>query len=403
MMLLPRLRGAHVLLVSHQLDLSGGPLFLTELGGAMVRSGADVRLVNLTPRPSTHHLATRQGIGLCSLPASFAHASRADLVLVNTAVAKTWIREWLTRDPAGAVKLVWWIHEIDTDRFARQMDASGAVAALLFDSHASLRQWQSTGLRLPPLARVLHLSVSDAFIDSADETRFPYLRYPLLRRLGIGPVLRTREAIRRALGVGRDEFLLALFGYYAPEKGQDLLMRTVGRLLNRSPDLPLKVLLAGFGVHDRRQFLAALTPAQRRATGGRRRVWYTTEDLRPLYAASDAYVMNSQRFGENFGRVTTEAMAFRLPVLGTNLGGTPEIVVDGVTGLLHPPGEDGQAQLADHIERLVRDRALARRLGLVGRARVCDEFREARFYTELRPVLDAVLDRAGRGTRAGRL
>lgn len=45
--------------------------------------------------------------------------------------------------------------------------------------------------------------------------------------------------------------------------------------------------------------------------------------------------MNSQGNGEPFGRVTIEAMAFGLPVLGTDAGGTKEIVLDGKTGLLH--------------------------------------------------------------------
>ncbi len=392
MSFLPNLRGARVLLVSHELQYSGAPLFLVELGAEMQRSGATVTVVTLGSRKHAAHLVLRRGFSLCAVEESFGEASRAQGIVANTAVVNTWVQEFIRREPTGGERIIWWIHEIDTDQYFTQMEPSRQVKAVLFDSQASLEQWRSAGLQLPSLTRVIHLSVIDAFIASADQARFPYLRYRILQRVGIGPSLLTREAIRRKLGVGQDDFLLTLFVNESPRKGQELFMRTVGRLLERRPTLPLKVLLAGFGVHDRRDFLNRLSPMERRATGGTLRTWYFMEDLRPLYAASDAYVMNSQGVGENFGRVTTEAMAFHLPVLGTNRGGTPEIVVDGVTGLLHPVGEVGQEQLAEHIQRLVHDRELARRMGLEGRKRVCEYFNNTRFYAELGPVLDAVLN-----------
>ena len=70
---------------------------------------------------------------------------------------------------------------------------------------------------------------------------------------------------------------------------------------------------------------------------------------------------------ESFGRIVVEAMAAARPVVGVAGGGVGELVVDGVTGLLAPVG-DARA-LAAHIERLVRDPALARSLGGAGRER----------------------------------
>ncbi len=390
------LRGARVLLVSHQLDISGSPLFLTELGGEMVRCGASVSLVNLHARLHCERLALRHGVRLCSLDASFKEASRADLILANTAVAKHWVRDALAHDAAIGRRLIWWIHEIDTDRYRGGMESSDRVAAMLFDSRASLERWQSAGLRLPPLHRVIHLSVSDEFIAAADRTHFTFDRSTLWRRLGLPSAPQSRNAIRARLGVGRNDVVAALFAYYSAIKGQDLFVRTIGRLLEQTPMLPIKALLVGFTDRDRGTFLRRLTPIQRRATGDRLRVCRVTENLWPFYAASDVYVMNSQGPGENFGRVTTEAMAFRLPVLGTDIGGTPEIVVDGVTGLLYPPGENGQERLAAHIRQLVADRGLARRMGLAGRARVCEYFSRARFFSELRPVVSAVRQAAQR-------
>ncbi|TQD97693.1 hypothetical protein C1H46_016666 [Malus baccata] len=58
--------------------------------------------------------------------------------------------------------------------------------------------------------------------------------------------------------------------------------------------------------------------------------------------------------GETFGRVTIEAMAFGLPVLGTEAGGTKEIVEHNVTGLLHPVGHDGTRGLAENLRFLLK-------------------------------------------------
>ncbi|MCB0807683.1 MAG: glycosyltransferase [Flavobacteriales bacterium] len=63
---------------------------------------------------------------------------------------------------------------------------------------------------------------------------------------------------------------------------------------------------------------------------------------------------------EAMGRVTVEAMATGLPVIGHDSGGTPELIADGTNGLLYPGGAD---ELAERMLRLVRDRQLARRLG----------------------------------------
>ena len=67
-----------------------------------------------------------------------------------------------------------------------------------------------------------------------------------------------------------------------------------------------------------------------------------------------------------------EAMAAGLPVVATAVGGTPEVVVDGVTGLLVPP-RDPHA-LAEAILRLLRDPDLRKRMGGAGRERVAAHF-----------------------------
>lgn len=91
---------------------------------------------------------------------------------------------------------------------------------------------------------------------------------------------------------------------------------------------------------------------------------------------------------EPFGIINLEAMACERPVVASAVGGIPEVVVLGETGLLVPPGEP--LELADALNCLLRDRALARRMGRAGRRRVEKHFSWAsiaaktqRMYVEL--------------------
>ncbi|XP_021736806.1 uncharacterized protein LOC110703328 [Chenopodium quinoa] len=96
----------------------------------------------------------------------------------------------------------------------------------------------------------------------------------------------------------------------------------------------------------------------------------TTTRVASLYSAADVYVTNSQGLGETFGRVTIEAMAFGLPVLGTDAGGTKEIVEQNITGLLHPVGRPGTKVLAENLRYLLKNPSVRQQMGLKGREKV---------------------------------
>jgi glycosyltransferase involved in cell wall biosynthesis len=81
-------------------------------------------------------------------------------------------------------------------------------------------------------------------------------------------------------------------------------------------------------------------------------------------------------FEEPFGLVFAEAMAMGKPVVALASGGALEVVADGETGLLSPPGDAGA--LADNISRLLADPALRESMGRAGRERVERLFRSER-------------------------
>jgi glycosyltransferase involved in cell wall biosynthesis len=371
------LRGKRVLLATHELSLTGAPLMLMELAGRMADAGAHVVLTNFGWHEETFPKSLLSRIKLCDIEQAVHEADDSALIIANTAVAKTWVRTLLVRRPAAARKLIWWVHEIHTNWFGDGMDCLGQAACALFDSHACVSAWRETGLAMPPLSCAIHLCVDSSFAAAADN---------MLRD---GAAL--RQAARAELEVGDDDVLLSLFATYEPRKGQDPLIATLGRMLEAEPALPLKLLLIGFHTAaPPGDFLGRLTPAERLAITPARALMRKV-DLRPYYLASDAYVMNSQPPGEPFGRVTIEAMAFRLPVLGSAMGGTVEIVVDSETGWLHPAGPEGEEALQQNIRTLINDRAEARRRGMAGQRRVQRYFCEDRFYRELAEVFKAVL------------
>ncbi len=93
-------------------------------------------------------------------------------------------------------------------------------------------------------------------------------------------------------------------------------------------------------------------------------------DVAQLLAASDVFVLSSR--SEGLPLSILEAMAAGLPVVATNVGGVPELVLEGETGLLVPPGDPHS--LAGALERLLDDSELRGRMGAAGRIRVEERF-----------------------------
>jgi glycosyltransferase involved in cell wall biosynthesis len=94
------------------------------------------------------------------------------------------------------------------------------------------------------------------------------------------------------------------------------------------------------------------------------------DDVAELLAEADLFVLSTR--SEGLPLSILEAMAAGLPVVASDVGGVPELVVDGETGFLVPPGDPHA--LAAAIERLLDDPDLRRRLGAAGRLRVSEHF-----------------------------
>lgn len=175
---------------------------------------------------------------------------------------------------------------------------------------------------------------------------------------------------RRRFHLGSD-FVVGCVGRIKfQRKGQEVLVRAAAILKSRG--LHPKVIIIGSAFPGNESHSHALI-ALIGELGLQDRVILTGEldDVRPAYMAMNALALPSAQ-PEPFANVMMEAMSLGVPVIATNIGGSPEAVADGITGFLVPPA-DPEA-LADKIELLMNDPKLCERLGQAGPARVVERF-----------------------------
>lgn len=173
-----------------------------------------------------------------------------------------------------------------------------------------------------------------------------------------------------------DAQLIAIAGRLHEQKGVLQLFRIVAELKPRFPRLRL-LLMGHRKVYDE-QFADAASDlgiADRIAPVG----WLDGDELAAAYAATEVFVTPSICF-DTFGLVNLEAMEHGKPVVATAFGGSPEVVLDGVTGFIANPFDT--ATFAERIARLLADPELARRLGAAGRERVGKSFTIERLAAE---------------------
>lgn len=115
-----------------------------------------------------------------------------------------------------------------------------------------------------------------------------------------------------------------------------------------------------------------------------------TDDVAGILAETCILVHTSRR--ESFGMVLVEAMAAGVPVVANDLGGMQEVVADGVTGYLVPPGD--AATLAARIDLLLADAGLRERMGDAGRTRVIENYDIATRIEDYHMLYESL---AGRG------
>jgi glycosyltransferase involved in cell wall biosynthesis len=205
------------------------------------------------------------------------------------------------------------------------------------------------------------VAVSDATRLAFERQGFPTRLLETVHNGVDAAVLRAAPPVglRAQLGIADGDLLLAHVGRLAPVKGQQELLEALRGL--RRDDV--HVVFFGRDVERGGAFGAEL---ERLADGLKVRFAGFRADAAAALGEADALVLPS--WIEGLPLVVLEAMAQAKPVVATAVGGTPEAVVDGATGLLVAPRD--VPALTGALELLLRDEDLRRRFGEAGRRRV---------------------------------
>jgi glycosyltransferase involved in cell wall biosynthesis len=218
---------------------------------------------------------------------------------------------------------------------------------------------------------------------------------------GVDPARFTLDArqaarLRGELGVPLDAPLIGIIGRLSHLKGHAVLLHALDQLRR---DLPTaRCLFVGDALFDSDADCKARLLDLRATLGLERQVqllgW--RDDVPELLAALDVLVHPSVE-PDTLPTAVLEAMAAARPVIASAIGGIPELVVDGETGLLVPPGD--HHALAAALRSLLTDPAGRRAMGEAGRARVLDRFTRERYCRDIEALYLALLA-AGRAVSA---
>jgi len=188
----------------------------------------------------------------------------------------------------------------------------------------------------------------------------------------------AHRSLREEWQIPADAPLLGFVGQLDERKGLRVLLSAFELIQARIPEA--RLVLAGEGR------LREMIESQIRAKSWERNVVLAgfIHEVASVMQAIDVLVLPS--YWEGFGIVIIEAMACGRPVITTNISSMPEIVDDGRTGYLIPPG-DAQL-LAEHAVALLRDSALRERMGQAAQRRVAEHFSESQMIERLERLFE---------------
>jgi glycosyltransferase involved in cell wall biosynthesis len=366
-----------ILLLSTSMGMGGADQQILTLARAMRARNHEVRIVALAPLGQMGLEAQGEGIPTESLEL---RRSIADIPRILRLVRL--IRAWrphvvhshmvhanllarVLRPLARVPALVSTIHSINDGgrfRMAAYRLTSGVVDRVTIISRLAAERYVAIGAVPARLLEILP--------NAVDTDRFR-------------PIPEARAAIRRELRLG-DEFVWLAVGRFEEAKDYPTMIAAFARLAADRPTS--RLLLVGKG--SLRPEVEQLV----RAAGLDERVRFlgVRRDVPELMSAADGYLLSSA--WEGMPVVLLEAAAVGLPIVATRVGGVAEVVEDGTTGFLVPPGDPAAlAEAMDRIETLAPEARVA--MGTCGRALVEEQYGTSRvmemwdrLYSEFAPA-----------------
>lgn len=203
------------------------------------------------------------------------------------------------------------------------------------------------------------------------------------------------EETRKRFNIGSEDIVIGMVARLNANKGHETFFRAAQLLACKMPDMAEKMrfLIVGGAIFDED---AKYEDHLKRIAGDMtisKKIVFTgvCADMPKIYAAMDIAVLASEV--EACSRAVSEAMSMGRPVVATNTGGTPELVVDDVTGVLVPFGVP--EAMADALGSLVSDKTKRFSMGSAGRQRAEELFDIKRSARKIETIYSSLLAKKG--------
>lgn len=391
----PGSKGLRVLVATHSLSIGGGQLWLSELLDNLMHD--DDLCLSVV---STHDGLLRDDLAKAGVPvhltrnlpdgnaemyecriqelATLFEAGRFDVLLCNT-VGTFFIADAARR--AGIPSIIaihehfplteWWPYKNDQISggyaFECMNDTLRSAHRLVFEADATRELYRS--MLGHDNGVTVHYGVD---ITAIDEYR---------DRVG-------KDAVRRALGAEPDDVVVINVGTFEPRKSQAALIESFDRVASRHPEATLWLV----GAADDPYSNAVLDMLDRRSPHAPRiRVIPIDRDIWKYYLAADLIISASDI--ESMPRSFMEAIAFRVPIVTTDVAGCKELVSDGISGWTTPVRTTAGLEMA--LERAMLDRDRWADFAQAGRALLEERHSSARHALEINALLREAAAAAG--------
>lgn len=334
--------GIRLLLISHNLNLEGAPLFLLEYARHLVET-ANAKIIVLAGQEGPlRQNFTRLGAEVRTVDVAdlLSATSAADLHRRTAILAKELAREKFDLVVANTLFAFWGVH----------LAAALRCPALLY-IHESISPAVFFKKRirpnvLPAVHEALHHATAVNFLTPATqayyETSSPGSNCQLtpgwidLSAITAFRAAHPRDRLRERLELGVGELLVANIGTVCDRKGQHDFIRAVEWLWRSNPELAGRcrfLMVGGRDTHYHRSLQKTISDL------GRPNVQIVPEtgEVYDFFGAADLFICTS--YEESFPRVILEAMAFEVPIVSTNVHGIPHILRTKTDALLVNPGD----------------------------------------------------------------
>lgn len=230
-------------------------------------------------------------------------------------------------------------------------------------------------------------SVADHYIkQGAGVAKWAVVYEPIDIQRFSGP--QDARSIRQEFSLGDNDYLISSIGRITPWKGQHYFLQALAKAVTRYPNLKALIVGTPAGAEKDKQYLDLLRNTVVESSLQNHVVFTgNRSDIPEIMAASDV-VVHSACLPEPFGLVIAEAMATGTPVIATRGGGTPEIIEDGVTGLLVTI--NSADSILDALENLLASRDLRERISIKARESVSQRFSIAQHVAKIQKIYDDI-------------